>query len=50
MLTPKEIEILRLIADGLRNKEIAQRLEIALKAFEHNKNSCTPKLTLAAHG
>jgi DNA-binding NarL/FixJ family response regulator len=29
MLTPRELEVLRLIRDGHRNKQIAQKLEIA---------------------
>jgi len=28
ILTPREIEIVRLVADGLRNKEIADRLYV----------------------
>lgn len=36
-LTSRQIEILRLIADGLQNKEIAARLKITQKAVEFHK-------------
>jgi len=39
VLTPREMQILRLVADGLRNKEIAQDLEISegtVKIHLHN--------------
>jgi DNA-binding CsgD family transcriptional regulator len=39
LLTPREIEILRMVADGLRNKEITERLYISegtVKVHLHN--------------
>jgi DNA-binding NarL/FixJ family response regulator len=39
-LTPREREILRLLADGMRNEEVALRLEIsALTVRSHVKNA-----------
>lgn len=37
VLTERQVEILRLIADGLRNKEIAERLNIRPKTVEYHK-------------
>jgi two-component system, NarL family, response regulator NreC len=36
-LTSREVEILRLIGDGLRGKEIAERLRISPKTVEFHK-------------
>ena len=38
-LTPRELEVVRLTAQGLRNKEIARRLAVAkgtIKIYLHN--------------
>lgn len=43
-LSPREIEVLRLIAEGCRNKEIADRLCISLKTVEAHKTSLMRKL------
>ena len=42
MLTPKEIEVLGLMADGLTTKEIAHQLSISFHTVEtHRKNLLT---------
>ncbi len=41
-LTTREIEILRLIAQGLSNREIAKRLHLAPKTIEHLLGSSDP--------
>ncbi len=39
MLTPREIEVLELKAQGLKNKEIAGNLFICVKTVEHTWNT-----------
>ncbi|HET9221639.1 MAG TPA: response regulator transcription factor, partial [Roseiflexaceae bacterium] len=43
-LTAREIEILRLIADGLRNAAIAEQLSLSPKTVEHHVSSILSKL------
>lgn len=43
-LTPREIEILCLITDGLRNKEIADRVGISVKTVEFHKSQIYSKI------
>jgi two-component system, NarL family, response regulator LiaR len=43
-LTPREIEILKLIAEGLSNKEIAHRLVISEKTVKNHINNIFSKL------
>ncbi|HEV2172859.1 MAG TPA: response regulator transcription factor [Nitrospira sp.] len=43
-LTDRQIEILRLIADGLRNREIAERLDIHPKTVEYHKSQIYAKI------
>lgn len=45
-LTPREAEVLRLIAWGLSNKEIAAQLDISIKTVEFHKTRSTEKLHL----
>jgi DNA-binding NarL/FixJ family response regulator len=43
-LTPREREVLQLIAEGHTNKGIAQRLQISLKTVERHRTSLMDKL------
>lgn len=45
-LTPREIEILKLIASGLTNKEIAEKLFIAIKTVDTHRTNLMQKLDL----
>lgn len=45
-LTPREVEVLKLIAEGLANKEIAQRLSISPKTVKNHINNILSKLHL----
>lgn len=46
-LTPREAEVLRYIAQGFSNKEIAGRLEVSIKTVETHKSRAVEKLGLA---
>jgi DNA-binding CsgD family transcriptional regulator/tetratricopeptide (TPR) repeat protein len=43
-LTPREVEIVTLLADGLRNPEIARRLYLSAKTVDHHVSSILAKL------
>jgi DNA-binding CsgD family transcriptional regulator len=43
-LTRRELEILRLIAEGLRNAEIAERLSLSPKTVDHHVSAVLAKL------
>jgi len=43
-LTARQIEILRMIAEGLQNKEIAARLKITNKAVEFHRTRLYAKI------
>jgi len=46
MLTPREREILKLIAEGFKNKEIARDLCISVKTVEEHRSNLMEKLDL----
>ena len=46
-LTPREIEVLRLIARGYTYRELAQRLEISVKTVESHVSAVLRKLQLS---
>lgn len=45
-LTPREWEVLQLMAEGLRNKEIAERLKIARRTVEYHNTNIMGKLSV----
>jgi DNA-binding NarL/FixJ family response regulator len=45
-LTPRETEVLQLIAEGLPNKQIAARLEISVKTVEKHRQQVMNKLNI----
>ena len=45
-LTPREIELLQLIVKGYKNREIAERLMIALKTVENHRANIMKKLNV----
>jgi predicted ATPase/DNA-binding NarL/FixJ family response regulator/transcriptional regulator with XRE-family HTH domain len=47
MLTPREVEVLRLIAQGLRNREIAEQLVINEKTVQNHISNIFAKLGVA---
>jgi len=48
LLTPREIEILKMVADGLRNKEIADRLYIAEGTVKVHLHTMYAKLNVSS--
>lgn len=46
MLTPREMEILKLIAEGYKSKEIAEHLFISVNTVEKHRNNIMKKLDL----
>jgi DNA-binding CsgD family transcriptional regulator len=46
-LTPRELEVLRLIASGLTAKEVARRLDIAPKTADNHIQSLYAKIGVA---
>ena len=45
-LTPRQLEILVLLAEGLRNPEIAERLSTTPKTVEHHVSAVLAKLAV----
>jgi DNA-binding NarL/FixJ family response regulator len=45
-LTPREVDVLKQIADGLSNKEIALKLSISEKTVKNHINNILSKLHL----
>jgi DNA-binding NarL/FixJ family response regulator len=43
-LTPRELEVLTLLTDGLPNREIADRLYVSSRTVEHQVDSILAKL------
>lgn len=46
-LSPRELEVLRLIADGLGNKEIAEQLEISLSTVKTHVQEILERLSVS---
>ena len=46
VLTPREIEILRLVAEGQTNQEIADRLTLSIKTVQTHRANVMEKLDL----
>jgi DNA-binding CsgD family transcriptional regulator len=49
-LTARELEVLALIAQGLRNAEIAQRLVVSVKTVNHHVSAILRKLSVNSRG
>jgi len=49
-LTAREVEVIRLLADGLRNGEIAERLVVSTRTIDHHVSAVLRKLGVKSRG
>ena len=49
-LTPRELEVLVLLADGLRNADVAHRLVVSEKTVGHHVSAILRKLDVRTRG
>jgi DNA-binding NarL/FixJ family response regulator len=49
-LTARELEVLALVAEGMRNAEIAQRLVVSAKTVDHHVSAILRKLDVRTRG
>ncbi len=48
MLTPRETEILRMVVEGMNNRQIADQLFISVRTVETHKTAILKKLDLSS--
>ncbi len=48
LLTPREIEVLRLLAQGYTNRQIAEELQVSIRTVETHRANITGKLDLTS--
>jgi DNA-binding NarL/FixJ family response regulator len=49
-LTARELEVLRLVTEGLRNAQIAERLVLSEKTVDHHVSAILRKLDVRSRG